>query len=136
MTYSFISCFCFCTSESFVICRRFIFVMVTNIHFHKREAHTPNLEVYLIMSYMLSSKNNLQVKKPLMESFFQCSQTTCIIIKREKKVEATYFCLPDLHFYIIRLLSREMQEQNLKVYSSWYSLFNTGARRNLFFFFS
>ena len=57
--------------------------MVTNVHFRKREAHTPNLEIYLIMSYMLSSKNNLQVKKLLMESFFQYSQTTCIIIKRE-----------------------------------------------------
>ena len=44
VTYGFISWFRFCTSESFVICRRFIFVMVTNVHFPKREAHTPNLE--------------------------------------------------------------------------------------------
>lgn len=74
VTYGFISCFHFCTSDSFVICRCFIFVVVHNVRFCKRQVHTQNLEVYLIMSYMFPSKSNKQIKNCKLSPFFKVAE--------------------------------------------------------------
>lgn len=100
VTYGAISCFCFRTSDSFIMCICFIFVMVREVHFWESQAPSPNPEVYLTMRCTFPLKSNKQIKKQQIESFFQSSRTACIITKREWTEDATYFCLLNLHFCV------------------------------------